>query len=72
MDVDRRLLLLRGAAALGVLVLVPLIVVLSTLSDEAPIRAGEESPRTIETDRPLEIRAMKLPTKGAQDNPHAQ
>ena len=56
MDVDRRLLALRAAAAAAVLVLVPLIVVLSTLSDEAPIQVGQASPRTIETDRPIEIR----------------
>ena len=58
MDVDRRLLAMRSLAAIAVLVLVPLVVVLSSLNDEAPIRVGEESPRTIlnETDRPIEIR----------------
>ncbi len=56
MDVDRRLLVLRTSAALAVLVLVPLIVVLSSLNDDAPIRAGEPSPRTIQTNRPIEIR----------------
>ena len=56
MDVDRRLLVLRASAALAVLVLVPLVVVLSSLNDSAPIRVGEPSPRTIETDRPIEIR----------------
>ena len=59
MDVDRRLLLLRAGAALAVLVLVPLVVVLSTLSDEAPIRVGEESPRTIETDRPIRVEDLE-------------
>jgi len=56
-DVDRRLLALRALAASAVLLLVPIIVVLSTLSDEAPIQVGQPSPRTIEVrDRPIEVR----------------
>jgi putative nucleotidyltransferase with HDIG domain len=50
-DVNVRLLALRLAAGALTLFLVPAVVVLGTLRDEAPLVVGQESPRTIESDR---------------------
>ena len=55
MEIDVPLVARRAAAALVVVLVVPLVVTLGTLADEAPIVEGEPSPRTITTDRALAI-----------------
>ncbi|MDX1658912.1 MAG: HDIG domain-containing protein [Nitriliruptorales bacterium] len=52
---DQRLWLQRGAALLLVLVVVPFLVAAGTFADDAPIRVGEASPRTVVADQPVRI-----------------
>ncbi|MTV24247.1 HDIG domain-containing protein [Nitriliruptoraceae bacterium ZYF776] len=51
----RRLVLLRLAAALILVLVVPLVIGLGAVADEQPVREGEPSPRTILADQQLRI-----------------
>ena len=55
MAIDAPLVMRRVAAGVAVLVVVPLLVMLSTLNEEAPLAVGQVASRTVVSDRPISI-----------------
>ncbi len=55
MSIDVPLAVRRAAAALLVVLVVPVLVTLGTFTDEAPLVVDEESPRTVVADRPVQV-----------------
>jgi cyclic-di-AMP phosphodiesterase PgpH len=51
----QRLWLQRAVAVLIAVVVVPVVIALGTLADEAPIREGEPAPRTVTADDPIRV-----------------